>query len=89
MAISNAIGSTFFDISVSLGLSLLIFTHQRGPLTDVGGANITSSTLLLFATLSMVLLLLSTQRFKAGQAFGAFLTGLYGLYVVAAYMGVL
>jgi hypothetical protein len=72
---------------MSLGLPLLIFTSMRGPVTDLGGANIMSSLLLLFFTLLMVVALLASQRFKATKAFGMFLVAVYGLYVAAAYLG--
>jgi Ca2+/Na+ antiporter len=88
MAIANAIGSNIFDILMSLGLPVLIFILIKGqPLTDLGGANITSSIILLFTTLIVVVLLLFIQRFKASRPFGLFLMFLYVIYVVAAYMG--
>lgn len=87
MAISNAIGSNIFDIQISLGLPLLLYTIANGTLTNVGGENITSSALLLFATLVMVLALLAAQKFKATRPFGLLLIGTYVLYVAAAYAG--
>ncbi|EAY30892.1 calcium/sodium antiporter [Microscilla marina] len=88
MAIANAIGSNIFDILMSLGLPVLIYILIKGqPLTDLGGANITSSIILLFTTLIVVVLLLFVQKFKATRPFGLFLIFLYLIYVVAAYMG--
>lgn len=87
MAIANAVGSNIFDIQMSLGLPLLIYTATRGTLTDVGDANIVSSVLLLFFTLIVVISLLASRRFKASRPFGIFLVLLYFVYVVAAYMG--
>ena len=88
MAIANAIGSNIFDILMSLGLPVLLYIAIKGePLTDLGGANITSSITLLFITLVLVVLLLFIQKFKANRPFGFFLMGLYVIYVVAAYMG--
>jgi K+-dependent Na+/Ca+ exchanger-like protein len=87
MAIANALGSNSFDIFISLGLPVLIATLLWGDLEDVGGANITSSTLLLFATLVMVIGLLAAQRFKATRPFGVLLMLAYCAYVVAAYEG--
>lgn len=86
MAIANAIGSNVFDILMSLGLPMLIFTAMNGPVGNLGGANITSSIILLFVTLIAVILLLAAQKFKAGRVFGAILIGVYVLYVIAAYM---
>ena len=87
MAIANAIGSNIFDILMSLGLPVLIYTFTVGDLTNIGGSNITSSILLLFITLLAVLLLLASQRFKASRPFGFFLIFLYVIYVFAAYGG--
>lgn len=89
MAISNAIGSNIFDILMSLGLPLFIFTLKNGELDGVGAENISSSILLLFATLIAVLALLASQKFKAGKKFGWVLIGSYVLYVIAAYAGLL
>lgn len=87
MAIANALGSNSFDIFVSLGLPVLIATLIYGDIENVGGPNITSSTILLFATLVMVIGLLAVQRFKGNRPFGILLVLSYGLYVVGAYRG--
>ncbi|MFZ5425142.1 MAG: calcium/sodium antiporter [Patescibacteria group bacterium] len=87
MAISNAIGSNVFDILMSLGLPILIYTAFNGTITDIGGENIKSSILLLFATLISVLSLLAVQKFKIGRRFGLVLIFLYCIYVLAAYGG--
>ncbi len=89
MAISNAIGSNSFDILISLGLPLLIYTGINGDLTNIGGENISSSVILLFATMIMILVLLVSQKFKIGRVFGGFLIFCYVLYVIAAYTGIL
>ena len=87
MAISNAIGSNIFDILISLGLPIFIYNVTRGELDQLGGENIASSILLLFATMLMVLLLLAAQKFRVGKAFGLVLITSYAVYVVAAYAG--
>jgi K+-dependent Na+/Ca+ exchanger-like protein len=87
MAIANALGSNSFDIFISLGLPMLIATLAFGDIEDVGGANITASTILLFATLVMVIGLLAVQRFKASRPFGILLMLCYAGYVLAAYRG--
>ncbi len=89
MAISNAIGSNIFDILISLGLPVFIYTLTKGSLTDIGDSNITSSIFLLFATLIAVILLLVSQKFKAGRKFGLVLLVAYVGYVFAAYAGLL
>ncbi len=87
MAVANALGSNTFDIFVSLGLPLAIAIALRGPVEDVGRANVMVSVLLLFATLAAVLVLLAVQRFRVGRPFGVALILAYALYVVAAYLG--
>lgn len=89
MAISNAIGSNVFDILISLGLPLMIYTGMFGALNASDSANIRSSVFLLFVTMVMVLLLLASQRFKASRPFGIFLITVYVVYVIAAYSGIL
>jgi Ca2+/Na+ antiporter len=61
MAIANALGSNSFDIFVSLGLPAPIATLIYGDIENVGGPNITSSTILLFATQVMVIGLLAVS----------------------------
>lgn len=88
MAIANAVGSNIFDILMSLGLPVLIYILVKGhDLENLGGANVSSSILLLFASLLTVILLLAMQRFRATRPFGIFLIVLYIIYVVAAYTG--
>lgn len=89
MAISNAIGSNIFDILLSLGLPLSIYTWRRGDLTTAETATVSSSAFLLFATMIMVLGLLIARRFKIGRYFGGLLIFTYVLYVIAAYAGLL
>ncbi len=95
MAISNAIGSNIFDILMSLGLPLLIYTainsdiDLAGQLEAQGDSidNISYSVYLLFGTLILVVLMLSIKRFKATRWFGAILIVIYAIYVIAAYQG--
>lgn len=87
MAIANAVGSNIFDVLVSLGLPVLIYCLINGDLVGLGGATVTSSILLLFATLLMVVGLLAARRFRVSRAFGVFLVLVYVLYVAAAYLG--
>lgn len=87
MAIANALGSNTFDILISLGLPVLLATFLYGDIDQVGDANITSSIILLFATLLMVLGLLALQKFRASRPFGVFLVICYVVYVYGAYQG--
>ncbi|MGF1532601.1 MAG: calcium/sodium antiporter [Bernardetiaceae bacterium] len=95
MAISNAVGSNIFDILMSLGLPLLIYTIIHGEI-DLAAQlaaqgqtinNITYSVVLLFGTVVLVVGLLAILRFRANRYFGWLLIALYVLYVVAAYAG--
>lgn len=87
MAIANAVGSNIFDILISLGLPVLLYCAMYGDLVGLGGATITSSIILLFATLVMVVGLLAAQRFRVGRVFGSFLVLVYVAYVAFAYLG--
>jgi Ca2+/Na+ antiporter len=87
MAIANAMGSNTFDICIGLGLPVLLATLIHGPVKNVGGANIKSTTILLLATLLMVLGLLVMRKFKADRPFGILLVLIYICYVLAAFLG--
>lgn len=87
MAIANAIGSNIFDVLLSLGLPVLIYCSMYGDLVGLGGATLSSSIILLLATLVMVIGLLAAQRFRIGRAFGVFLILLYVAYVSATVLG--
>ena len=87
MAIANAIGSNTFDVLMSLGFPVLLFCLMHGDLEGLGGATMTSSILVLFVTLVLMLGLLAALRFRVGRAMGASLILLYVVYVVAAYLG--
>jgi K+-dependent Na+/Ca+ exchanger-like protein len=87
MAIANAIGSNIFDILVSLGLPVLIYTSINGPIENLGAENINSSVVLLSFTLLGVVILLISNSFKATKWFGYTLIGMYVVYVIGAYAG--
>lgn len=87
MAIANAVGSNIFDILMSLGLPVLLFTMMQGDIIipEADATNINSSVTLLFASLFVVIGLMAILKFKVGKAFGIFLISLYVAYVWAAY----
>lgn len=89
MAIANAIGSNVFDILVSLGLPVLIYTSMKGNLvlSSDAGSDLSSSVSLLFGSLILVFLLLLVNKFRINRAIGIFLIVLYGIYVWGAYTG--
>lgn len=87
MAIANAIGSNIFDILISLGLPVLIYTLMHGDISGIGSANITSSVVLLFASLLLVILAFVFSRFYATRLLGYSLIIIYVVYVWGAYAG--
>ncbi|MFW5702739.1 MAG: calcium/sodium antiporter [Candidatus Dojkabacteria bacterium] len=89
MAISNALGSNVFDILMSLGLPLLLFTGLNGDLTDVGANDLRGSLWLLLGTMFFVIGYLYLNKFRLDKRFGVTLLVVYILYVVAAYLGMI
>ncbi|MGB0524390.1 MAG: calcium/sodium antiporter [Flammeovirgaceae bacterium] len=87
MAIANAIGSNIFDILISLGLPVLIYTSLKGNLSETGGTDLSSSVSLLFGSLILVFLILLINKFKINRAIGITLIVIYVIYVWAAYTG--
>jgi K+-dependent Na+/Ca+ exchanger-like protein len=90
MAIANAIGSNTFDVLMSLGLPVLIYTSLHGNL-DLGthAKGLTDSVILLFGSLLLVLIIMAAMRFKVNKYFGAGLITIYVAYVVAISLGYL
>ncbi len=81
MAVSNAIGSNIFDILVGLGLPFLIVMVISGDVISAGGDLVTSSVI-LFASVIFLFLLLLVSRWKIGKFTGIILIGLYLFYLV-------
>lgn len=90
MAIANAIGSNTFDVLMSLGLPVLIYTSLHGDL-DLGmhAKGLTDSVILLFGSLFLVLIIMAAMRFKVNKYFGIGLITIYVAYVVAISLGYL
>jgi len=84
MAISNAIGSNIFDILLGLGVPWLIVLSFSNVLIPVETSNLLSSVILLFATVTVIFMLLISRKWKIGKYTGWFLIFLYGLYVIWA-----
>jgi len=80
MAISNAIGSNIFDILIGLGLPWAIVT-AGGVVVPVVTENLSSSIILLFATIVAVLFFLIAKKWHINRFAGASLVGLYILYL--------
>lgn len=81
MAVSNAIGSNIFDILVGLGLPFIIVMSISGGTISAGGDLMTSS-LILFASVVLVVVLLLVSKWKIGKLTGIILIGLYLFYVI-------
>ncbi|MGH7158346.1 MAG: calcium/sodium antiporter [Candidatus Saccharimonadales bacterium] len=82
MAVSNAIGSNVFNILFGLGLPWLLVLTFSKEFVPVGTANLTSSVLLLLATVIAIIFLLVLRKWRIGQKSGLALIALYIAYCV-------
>ncbi len=89
MAVSNAIGSNIFDILISLGLPLFIYTATVGIITNATAGGIKTSLLVLIGSLIGVVGFLWFNKFVATKKLGYILISTYIIYVIAAYAGYL
>jgi K+-dependent Na+/Ca+ exchanger-like protein len=80
MAVSNAIGSNIFDILVGLGLPFFIVMIISGGVVEAGG-DLFSSSIILFASVLLVSVLLLLSRWKVGKFTGVILLVVYLLYL--------
>lgn len=80
MAISNAIGSNIFDILIGLGLPWAIVSIG-GQIIPVATENLTSSIILLFATVVAVLLFLIAKKWHINKFAGIGLISIYLIYL--------
>ncbi|MEZ4517020.1 MAG: hypothetical protein R3C44_09355 [Chloroflexota bacterium] len=81
MAISNAIGSNIFDITIGLGLPWLIVLLLRPGVVEIGNTGLWESALILLGTVVILLIFMTTGRLLS-RIEGAILIGLYIAYVV-------
>jgi Ca2+/Na+ antiporter len=86
MAISNAVGSNIFDILVGLGLPWLIVLLFRQPTVHVGTEDLWLSTIILFSTVILLFVFLSTER-KLSRKEGITLLAVYAIYVLWTWLG--
>ncbi len=82
MAVSNAIGSNIFDILFGLGLPWLAVILIRGDNVEVSAENLTSSVLLLLATVVALSFIVVTRNWRISNRSGLVLLALYAGYVV-------
>ncbi len=81
MAISNIFGSNIFDILICLGLPWFIVTTLRGESVNVDTENLTSSVILIFASLISLIFLLFYRKWNIEQNSGFILIGAYIIYL--------
>ena len=81
MAVSNAIGSNIFDITVGLGLPWLIIIVLSQGNIDIGTGDLWTSALILLGTVFVLLVFLATDRLLSRME-GVILVVLYVIYVV-------
>ena len=81
MAVSNAIGSDIFDILVGLGLPFLIVMSLSGGAIKAGG-DLMSSTLILSASVLLLVILLVSMKWRVGKFTGFVLLAAYIFYVI-------
>jgi K+-dependent Na+/Ca+ exchanger-like protein len=82
MAISNAIGSNIFDILIGLGLPWVIMLVFFQDQILVDNTNLSSSIMLLMATIICIFFLFVFQKWKMGRKSGLFLIFLYVAYLI-------
>jgi K+-dependent Na+/Ca+ exchanger-like protein len=81
MAVSNAIGSNIFDILIGLGLPfIIVMLLSDGEITT--GGDLLSSTLILSASLFLLVVLLLVQKWRVGKITGVILLATYAFYVI-------
>ena len=81
MAVSNALGSNIFDVLVGLGLPFLIVMLISGGTIGAGG-DLNYSSMILFASVIILFLLLLISKWRVGKITGAILVGLYIFYLI-------
>ena len=82
MAVGNAVGSNVFNILFGLGIPWTLVLLLNTDSVAVGTANLTSSVLLLLATVIAIIFLLVVRRWRIGQKSGLLLIGLYVIYCI-------
>ena len=83
MAISNAIGSNIFDILFWLWFPYMLyfFIYGMNNSIPVENTNLTSSIILLFASVIVIIAMLIMKKRHIGKAIWYILIGLYVIYV--------
>jgi K+-dependent Na+/Ca+ exchanger-like protein len=82
MAISNAVGSNIFDILIGLGIPWILAILFFNEKIIVDNENLSSSIILLFATVLCMFFLFVFQKWKLGRKSGLFLILIYVAYLI-------
>lgn len=82
MAIANAVGSNIFDIAIGLGAPWLAIILLRGEDVPVVTENLSSSIVLLLATVVALLFILVAKKWEIGRYAGVLLIASYVMYVL-------
>jgi K+-dependent Na+/Ca+ exchanger-like protein len=80
MAVSNAVGSNIFDITIGLGLPWLIILLVKGDPILVNTADLWSSTFILLFTVVVLFVFLTTER-TLSRIEGGILLAIYVFYI--------
>jgi K+-dependent Na+/Ca+ exchanger-like protein len=84
MAISNAIGSNIFDISIGLGIPFMIIIFSTGGEASLDVGSIEQSVYFLLASVFIVFFLFIINKWKVGRIFGISLVLIYVAYLIWA-----
>ena len=85
MAVTNAVGSNIFDISIGLGLPWLLVLLAGRDAVPVGTAGLYVSTLILLGTVIVLFVFANTGKVLS-RLEGGILVGLYIAYVLWAWL---
>lgn len=85
MAVSNAVGSNIFDITIGLGVPWLLVLLFQGGVIEVGTANLWASTIVLLGTVILLFVFLSSGRILS-RIEGGILIAIYVVYVLWAWL---
>ncbi|HFQ93094.1 MAG TPA: hypothetical protein ENK32_03725 [Anaerolineae bacterium] len=85
MAVTNAVGSNIFDISIGLGLPWLLVLLAGRDAVPVGTAGLYVSTLILLGTVVVLFVFANTGKILS-RLEGGILVGMYVAYVLWAWL---
>lgn|GEM_PF-234874 len=89
MAVSNALGSNTFDILIGLGIPWLLYIVIEGGNIEVETGTLTTSIMLLFGSVVLLLFLFLIKRFEISKFTGGLLIFIYIAYLFVSIMHVI